>query len=442
MYKRIFEAGSYLQVYFTMYKTIRTVRVLQGGTIVKEQIKSLVMAISASFLGVSIILFPEQSFEASFRGIQLWIEVVFPSLLPFFIVAELLMAFGVVKFIGVLLEPMMCPLFNVPGTGGVVLGMGLASGYPAGTKITSQLRKENAISKTEGERLISFTNASNPLFIFGAVSIGFFQNAKVGLLLAVSHYLGSILVGLCMRFYKKNERSTVNAVGKTKKEGLLIKRAWSELHTHRLEHKQTLGHVLGRAVTSAIQTLCMIGGFIVLFSVLNQILYLTGITVQLADLLNTMLYSFEDLKQFTLPIVSSIFEVTIGSQLITQTEHTTILAQLIVVSGVLAFNGLSIHAQIASIVAETDLRFAPYFFARFLHILFATTLTFILYKPLYVNRFSESTNELPVMQTEPNPSWFSQFYEQFTQLGPIFTVLTLITFCLYMMIQIKKSHSR
>lgn len=57
MYKRIFEAGSYLQVYFTMYKTIRTVRVLQGGTIVKEQIKSLVMAISASFLGVSIILF-------------------------------------------------------------------------------------------------------------------------------------------------------------------------------------------------------------------------------------------------------------------------------------------------------------------------------------------------------------------------------------------------
>ena len=186
----------------------------------------------------------------------------------------------------------------------------------------------------------------------------------------------------------------------------------------------------------------MIGGFIVLFSVLNQILYLTGITVQLADLLNTLLYSFEGLKQFTLPIVSSIFEVTIGSQLITQTEHTTILAQLIVVSGVLAFNGLSIHAQIASIVAETDLRFAPYFFARFLHILFATTLTFILYKPLYVNRFSESTNELPVMQTEPNPSWFSQFYEQFTQLGPIFTVLTLITFCLYMMIQIKKSHSR
>lgn len=179
MYKRIFEAGSYLQVYFTMYKTIRTVRVLQGGTIVKEQIKSLVMAISASFLGVSIILFPEQSFEASFRGIQLWIEVVFPSLLPFFIVAELLMAFGVVKFIGVLLEPMMRPLFNVPGTGGVVLGMGLASGYPAGTKITSQLRKENAISKTEGERLISFTNASNPLFIFGAVSIVFSKMQKL-----------------------------------------------------------------------------------------------------------------------------------------------------------------------------------------------------------------------------------------------------------------------
>lgn len=184
MYKRIFEAGSYLQVYFTMYKTIRTVRVLQGGTIVKEQIKSLVMAISASFLGVSIILFPEQSFEASFRGIQLWIEVVFPSLLPFFIVAELLMAFGVVKFIGVLLEPMMRPLFNVPGTGGVVLGMGLASGYPAGTKITSQLRKENAISKTEGERLISFTMLLIHFLFWGRQYWIFSKMQKLVLLLA------------------------------------------------------------------------------------------------------------------------------------------------------------------------------------------------------------------------------------------------------------------
>ena len=34
----------------------------------------------------------------------MWWEVVFPSLLPFFILSELLIGFGVVKFVGLLLE--------------------------------------------------------------------------------------------------------------------------------------------------------------------------------------------------------------------------------------------------------------------------------------------------------------------------------------------------
>lgn len=34
-----------------------------------------------------------------------------------FIVSEMLIGFGVVKFIGILLEPFMRPLFRVPGVG-------------------------------------------------------------------------------------------------------------------------------------------------------------------------------------------------------------------------------------------------------------------------------------------------------------------------------------
>ena len=66
----------------------------------------------------------------------MWWEIVFPSLLPFFIVSEMLIGFGVVKFIGVLLEPFMRPLFKVPGVGGFVWAMGMASGFPAGAKFT------------------------------------------------------------------------------------------------------------------------------------------------------------------------------------------------------------------------------------------------------------------------------------------------------------------
>ena len=83
---------------------------------------------------------PQAALQASIRGLNIWWEVVFPSLLPFFIIAELLISIGVVKFIGVILEPLMRPLFRVPGIGGFVWAMGMASGF-AGAKLSARLRK-------------------------------------------------------------------------------------------------------------------------------------------------------------------------------------------------------------------------------------------------------------------------------------------------------------
>ena len=56
----------------------------------------------------------------------LFLNVVFPSLLPFFILSELMLGLRVVHFIGVLFEPLMRPLFSTPGEGAFVLSMGLA----------------------------------------------------------------------------------------------------------------------------------------------------------------------------------------------------------------------------------------------------------------------------------------------------------------------------
>src|SRR5690625_7139719 len=86
-------------------------------TRLNQKLKTMLLAsitISITFL---LIKFPDQSLEASIRGLKMWWEVVFPSLLPFFITAELLIGFGIVQFIGALFEPIMRPLFNVPGVG-------------------------------------------------------------------------------------------------------------------------------------------------------------------------------------------------------------------------------------------------------------------------------------------------------------------------------------
>lgn len=210
----------------------------------RKKLLSVIYAFLSVFIASMIIIFPQEVLQASKRGLEMWANVVFPSLLPFFIIAELLIAFGVVHFIGVLFEPIMRPLFNVPGIGGFVWSMGMASGYPSGAKFTARLRQEGHLSQIEAERLVSFTNASNPLFIIGAVAIGFFHDPQLGILLAVTHYASNFFVGLCMRFYKRAQRE------KHSFQPFSLTKAFKELHQARLKDNRALGKILGDAITS------------------------------------------------------------------------------------------------------------------------------------------------------------------------------------------------
>ena len=57
--------------------------------------------------------------------------------MPFLIMTELLIGFGVIQGIGILLEPLMRIVFRLPGVSGWALASGLIVGFPAGAKITA-----------------------------------------------------------------------------------------------------------------------------------------------------------------------------------------------------------------------------------------------------------------------------------------------------------------
>ena len=391
----------------------------------KSIFKTLMLAVGATTLAASLIIFPEQALEASIRGLNMWWEIVFPSLLPFFIISELLISFGVVAFIGVLLEPLMRPLFKVPGVGGFVWAMGMASGYPSGAKLTARLRKEKQITKIEAERLVSFTNSSNPLFIFGAVSIGFFQNPSLGIMLALAHYAGNFFVGLLMRFYGGSETK------EERSKRISLKTALRELHRTRIREKRPFGKLLGDAVISSIETLLMIGGFIILFSVINKLLFIIGITDIIAHLVGYILTLFTIPIDFSLPLISGLFEITLGSQMTSGVQNVTLLQQAIITSFILGFSGLSVQAQAASILAQTDIRFAPYFFARIMHGIIASIIMFLVWEPVYNGLLKETpSNTLPVFG-QSGDEWAS-----FSQYGPLITICMLI---LYITLYLKKN---
>jgi sporulation integral membrane protein YlbJ len=402
----------------------------EENILLRSKIKTLLLAGITTILAVSLIIMPQESFNASIRGVNMWWEVVFPSLLPFFIITEILIGFGVVRFIGVLLEPLMRPLFRVPGVGGFVWAMGMASGFPAGAKYTARLREEKQLTRIEAERLVSFTNASNPLFIFAAVSVGFFDNARLGILLAVSHYLSNICVGLIMRFYgTAEEKEEVKEKGRERKG---IKGAFSVLHQTRLKEKRPIGKLLGDAVTSSIHTLLMIGGFIIIFSVINKMLYHLQVTPIIAKGISAMFQMISFPEQLSLPFISGMFEITIGSQMTSSIDEATLLQQAIVTSFILGFTGFSIQAQVASILAQTDIRFKPFFFARIIQGFCSAIFTFILWTPIY-KRFAENqpSNSVPVFQSQ-GEQVYTNLLLWLKTFGPLITIIALVIYiCIY-----------
>lgn len=329
---------------------------------------------SALAFVISMMLEPRVVFEGAVTGLKTWWNIVFPALLPFFIASELLMSFGVVHFMGVLLEPVMRPLFNVPGAGSFVMAIGYSSGYPIGSMVTAQLRTRRLCTRVEAERLMSFTNNSSPLFMLVAVAVGMFNSPGLGALIAGSHYLSNLTLGLALRFYGRNDPEG-RPEPPSGRRGLAGQALRKMLEVQRQENRP-LGKIMGDAVRNAVTNLLNIGGFIILFAVIIRLLGTAGFIDVLADFLGLFLLPLGFAPEILSALASGFFEMTIGSKMASEAA-APLLQQVVAVGMILAWSGLSIHAQAASMIAETDIRMLPFIITRVAHSSLAGLYTYL-----------------------------------------------------------------
>jgi sporulation integral membrane protein YlbJ len=350
----------------------------EHGTRGSRLAAGLVAAVAIVFT-VFIVLNPEPAFSAAVHGLKVWWDIVFPALLPFFVGSEILMGLGVVHFMGMLLEPLMRPLFNVPGAGSFVLAMGLASGYPIGAMLTNRLREQELCTRVEGERLMSFANTADPLFMTGAVAVGMFGRVDIAAVLLSAHYLSALSVGLAMRFYRRGDDPSAPAGAGV--QGSLPARAWNALHDARARDSRPFGKLLGDAIGKSVNTLLLIGGFIILFSVFVRILDVIGIVPALVRAAQTALGPLGLDPSVVRPVVSGLFEITIGTEAASQAS-ASLMARVATASAVIAWSGLSVHAQVAAMVQGSGMRIGPYVRARVLHAVLAAVYTVALWRPV------------------------------------------------------------
>ncbi|AOK89745.1 sporulation integral membrane protein YlbJ [Paenibacillus sp. SEL1] len=352
------------------------------------------------FLFMLMAVYPQSSLNAGLRGLAIWWDVLFPSLFPFFVISELLLGFGIVHFIGALLDPLMQPLFRVPGCGGFVAAVSCASGYPIGAKLTAKLWEQKWITRIEGERLVAFTTSSDPIFLIGAVSVGFFHQPEIALVLGAAHYGGVLIIGLLMRFHGSRSGETdtrsdrpqptqkawskstnTKAAGRNRQPGPL-RQALYAMHTARLEDGRPLGELLRQAITSSLRLIIVVGGLVVFFCVILEALTNSGLMSGLHLLTASLLTACGLPPTLTESIVGGIFEVTLGAQAAGEATAAALPFKVAAAAFVLSWGGLSVHAQVASILNMTNLRYMPFLLARAAHGIISALLALVLWRPL------------------------------------------------------------
>ena len=129
----------------------------------------------------------------------------------------------------------------------------------------------------------------------------------------------------------------------------------------------SLGEALSDSITSATSTILIIGGFVVIFSVIISIFKVSHVISLFSNMLAPVFSVFNMPTEFVSSILVGILEITNGISLIASIKIKEISLSIIVTAFLLGIGGLSILLQVFSITSKTDLSIKPYILGKLIH---------------------------------------------------------------------------
>lgn len=272
--------------------------------------------------------------EGAREGLSLCATTLIPSLFPFFVLANLLSELGLPDLLSRRLTPLSERLFRVSGYGAQAFILGISGGYPLGASVVADLRRQELISRAEGERLLPFCNNSGPAFILGALG-GIFHSPGAGILLYVTHILAAICTGLLFR-------------SKTPPPAPPVRRDSPLPHAG----------AFPRAVGNALRTMLSVCAYVVFFRA----------AIALFPIPDT-------LPAFGEVFVFGVLELASGIAAMQGLAPTAV--NLALAAFILGWGGVSVHLQTLGVLADTDINCARHLAGRALCGIFAAVFTYL-----------------------------------------------------------------
>ena len=347
-----------------------------------------------------LLLSPQISVAAARKGMELWWSTVVPSLLPFFIFTDMLMAAGVHRAIGQALRRPVSFLLGVPGEAAFVFVSSILSGYPTGARLTAELRRSGSITKGQARDMLNFCSTSGPLFIVGAVGTDMLGDCRAGYIILAAHCTGAIVTGIIMnpgsllnRADKRNaalysDVSYNSRSHKNKSYKSEIYRNGKPFEAHNAHKMEDASAGVMQAATDAVlrslKTIGLIGGFIIIFTIITEYAARAGDAAAIAfasrapGAQTAASAEIAEIIHYITTAVSGILEMTVGCSRVCSMQEVGINIKTTLCAFLVSFGGLSVTAQTAGVLRGTDISMSHYIRAKLMHGLISAALTVIM----------------------------------------------------------------
>jgi hypothetical protein len=207
-----------------------------------------------------------------------------------------------------------------------------------GAKSAADLLREHKITRNEGQFLIGLCNNASPMFIIGYIAITQLKVPQIKYALFAIIYSSAILGAVLMRLLFSEKDSTA----KLKRTPELHS---TELPTHTLPLRFSFD-LLDQSIMNGFEVVTRIGGYIILFSILAQIIYTIG----------------PDIGYYK-PFVMGLFEITTGISQICK-SNIDLSIKIVLVTVLTTFGGFSGFAQTKSVLGNQGLSIKSYILVK------------------------------------------------------------------------------
>lgn len=279
----------------------------------------------------TLLIFHNETILGTRQGLLLWYQTLIPSLLPFILVTNALSETNAYQSAAHYFQKFFSNrIYEI-----MAIMLGNLCGYPIGGKIISDFVKNGYISPKRANKLLAYASQASPMFLIGYVHLHILNN---------SIPLPIFLLSLYLPVFIAYSFSSHHSISKTesKTESFQIKSCLCDTFLH------------------AVQTMVIIGIYVIIFSIILVIL-------------------FPFCKTILLKLILSFLEITTGLKLL----NILLLPENIKTAflcGLSAFGGLCSAFQIKGVLEYPEADIKKYLLDKML--LSAGTFLFIL---LYLN---------------------------------------------------------